>query len=81
MATKGIDSYAAGNLLTLVGHYDHLSLDSWIHPKFAAVHGLKKVPDDSAIQRHYRRFGRWQGLVLCLDLPRDWFEDPNSLPP
>ena len=80
MATKGIGPYAAGNLLKLLGHYDHLSLDSWIRPRFAAVHGLKKVPDDSAIHRHYRRFGRWQGLVLWLDLTRDWFEegDPQS---
>ena len=77
MATKGIGPYAAGNLLKLLGHYDHLSLDSWVRPKFAAVHGLKKVPDDSAIQRHYRRFGRWQGLVLWLDLTRDWFEDAD----
>ena len=77
MAIKGIGPYAAGNLLKLLGHYDHLSLDSWIRPKFATVHGLKKVPDDSAIQRHYRRFGRWQGLVLWLDLTRDWFEDAD----
>lgn len=75
MATKGIGPYAAGNLLKLVGHYDHLSLDSWIRPRFAAVHGLNKVPKDSAIHRHYRRFGRWQGLVLWLDLTRDWFEE------
>ena len=81
MATKGIGPYAAGNLLKLVGHYDPLSLDRWIRPKFAAVHGLKKVPDDSAIQRHYRRVGRWQGLVLWLDLTRDWFEDPKRQPP
>ena len=81
MATKGIGPYAAGNLLKLLGHYDHLSLDSWVRPKFAAVHGLKKVPHDSAIQRHYRRFGRWQGLVLWLDLTRDWFEDANSRHP
>lgn len=80
LSTKGIGPYAAGNLLKLVGHYDHLSLDSWIRPRFAAVHGLKKVPKDSAIHRHYRRFGRWQGLVLWLDLTRDWFEegDPRS---
>ena len=47
MAIKGIGPYAAGNLLKLLGHYDHLSLDSWVRPKFAAVHGLKKVPHDS----------------------------------
>ena len=75
LATKGIGPYAAGNLLKLLGHYDHLSLDSWVRPRFAAVHGLKRVPKDSTIERHYRPFGRWQGLVLWLDLTRDWFED------
>ena len=63
LATKGIGPYAAGNLLKLLGHYDHLSLDSWVRPRFAAVHGLKRVPKDSAIQRHYRPFrplaGTW----------------------
>ena len=80
LAAKGIGPYAAGNLLKLLGHYDHLSLDSWVRPRFAAVHGLTKVPKDSAIHRHYRPFGRWQGLVLWLDLTRDWFEDgdPSS---
>lgn len=80
LATKGIGPYAAGNLLKLVGHYDHLSLDSWIRPRFAAVYGLKKVPRDSAIHRHYRGFGRWQGLVLWLDLTRDWFEEGDPQP-
>ena len=74
-ATKGIGPYAAGNLLKLLGHYDHLSLDSWVRPRFATVHGLKKIPDDQAIHRYYRRFGRWQGLVLWLDMTRDWFEE------
>ena len=81
LATKGIGPYAAGNLLKLLGHYDHLSLDSWVRPRFAAVHGLKRVPKDSAIQRHYRPFGRWQGLVLWLDLTRDWFEDGAARSP
>ena len=81
LATKGIGPYAAGNLLKLLGHYDHLSLDSWVRPRFATVYGLKKVPKDSAIQRHYRPFGRWQGLVLWLDLTRDWFEDGDSRSP
>ena len=78
---KGIGPYAAGNLLKLLGHYDHLSLDSWVRPRFAAVHGLKKAPKDSAIHRYYRRFGPWQGLVLWLDLTRDWFEDGNPRSP
>ncbi len=81
LATKGIGPYAAGNLLKLLGHYDHLSLDSWVRPRFAAVHGLKRVPKDSAIERHYRPFGRWQGLVLWLDLTRDWFEDGDAQAP
>ena len=78
LTTKGIGPYAAGNLLKLLGHYDHLSLDSWVRPRFAAVNGLKKVPGDSAIHRHYRPFGRWQGLVLWLDLTRDWFEEGDE---
>lgn len=77
LTTKGIGPYSAGNLLKLLGHYEHLSLDSWIRPKFAAVHGLKRVPNDSSIQRYYQCFGRWQGLVLWLDLTQDWFQDQN----
>lgn len=68
---RGIGPYAAENLCRLLGRFDGLGLDSWCLKKFPRVHPVRGDVS-KAIARRYRRFGRWQGLALWLDLTKDW---------
>ena len=76
---KGVGTYAAENLLRLVGRYDGLALDSWVSGKFARLHNKGRVADDKKIARHYARFGAWQGLALWCDMTKDWLEGEERL--
>lgn len=70
---KGFGDYAADNLLKLLGRYDGLALDSWLRARFYAKHNKEKKCPDKKIQRHYKRFGDWQGLAIWCDMTEDWF--------
>ena len=72
---KGVGDYAAENLLKLVGRYDGLALDSWLRAGFYKKHNKGKKCDDKKIERHYRKFGPWQGLAIWCDMTEDWFTD------
>jgi N-glycosylase/DNA lyase len=71
---KGVGPYAAGNVLRLLGHYDFLALDSWCRQRFAQLYRAGRRVSDQSIARRYKRYGRWQGLVMWLELTREWFE-------
>jgi 3-methyladenine DNA glycosylase/8-oxoguanine DNA glycosylase len=76
----GLGRYAAENLCKLLGRFDGLGLDSWCLKKFPMVHGPVRGDVAKAIERHYKRFGAWQGLALWLDLTRDWHEKDVTIP-
>lgn len=76
---KGVGTYAAENLLRLVGRYDGLALDSWVRGKFAKLHNKGRVAEDKKIARYYARFGEWQGLALWCDMTKDWLEGEEKL--
>ncbi len=80
LSLKGIGPYAAGNLLRLIGHYEHLALDSWCRQEFARIYRQGRTTSDKAIAKHYQTYGRWKGLVMWLDLTRDWFEETRTVP-
>lgn len=68
---KGVGDYAADNLLKLVGHYDGLALDSFLRSQFYKTRrGGKKCPD-KIIEKYYKRFGKWRGLVMWCDMTKD----------
>lgn len=71
---KGVGHYAAGNLLKLLGHYDHLGLDSWIRSQYAAIYNNGRPASDAAIEKRYRRYGTWRGLVCWLDMTSSWHQ-------
>ncbi len=71
---KGVGSYAAENLLKLLGRYDGLALDSWTRAKFYMVRNKGKKTTDKRIARYYSRFNEWRGLALWCDVTRDWLE-------
>jgi 3-methyladenine DNA glycosylase/8-oxoguanine DNA glycosylase len=75
---KGIGPYAAGNLLRLAGHYDELALDSWVRSKFSELHTRGRHVRDEAIEKYYRRFGEWRGLLFWLEMTRDWHDEKFS---
>lgn len=80
VSIKGVGPYAAGNLLRLLGHYQHLALDSWCRPQYSKIHRQGRKVSDKTIARHYGKYGRWSGLVLWLDLTREWFGETSNRP-
>jgi len=69
---KGVGDYAAENLLKLVGRYDGLALDSWLRSQFYKNHNKEKVCSDKKIEKHYKKFGKWRGLVIWCDMTEKW---------
>lgn len=69
---KGVGDYAAENLLKLVGRYDGLALDSWLRSQFYKNHNKEKICKDSKIEKHYKKFGKWRGLVIWCDMTEKW---------
>lgn len=69
---KGVGHYAAGNLLKLLGHYDYLSIDSWIRSRYSVLHNNGRKISDAAIEKHYARYGKWRGLICWMEMTKDW---------
>jgi N-glycosylase/DNA lyase len=69
---KGVGDYAAENLLKLVGRYDGLALDSWLRGQFYKNHNDGKACNDIKIERHYKKYGEWRGLVIWCDMTERW---------
>lgn len=76
---KGVGTYAAENLLRLVGRYDGLALDSWVRGKFAKTYNKGRATPDKKIERFYSRFGAWRGLALWCDMTKDWLAGEEAL--
>ena len=71
-AVKGVGDYTAENMLKLLGRYHGLALDSWVRGRYSELHARGRRVPDKRIERHYRSFGDWSGLVLWCDVTRDW---------
>jgi 3-methyladenine DNA glycosylase/8-oxoguanine DNA glycosylase len=72
---RGIGPYAAGNLLRLVGRYEHLGLDSWVRKQWSLLHARGRRVSDKRIERFYEPYGRWRGLLFWLEMTKDWHDD------
>jgi 3-methyladenine DNA glycosylase/8-oxoguanine DNA glycosylase len=71
LALPGVGPYAAAHvMLTSLGRYSRLVLDSWTRPAYARVVGRRS--SDKAIARAFRRYGEFAGLAFWLLLTRDW---------
>ncbi|MDQ4124840.1 MAG: Fe-S cluster assembly protein HesB [Actinomycetota bacterium] len=73
-ALPGVGPYAAAHIMMLTGRHSLLVLDSWTRPTYARLTGKKKV-SDAAIERRFRRYGRYRGLAFWLFLTRGWVDD------
>jgi len=72
---KGVGPYAAGNLLKLLGRYDHLGLDSWVRAQYSRLYARGRAVKDAAIERRYASLGRWRGLFFWLEMTRSWHDE------
>jgi 3-methyladenine DNA glycosylase/8-oxoguanine DNA glycosylase len=71
LALPGVGPYAAAHVMMLLGRHSRLVLDSWTRPKWARLNGGRNA-NDAAIERHFRRYGRYAGLAFWLRLTEDW---------
>jgi 3-methyladenine DNA glycosylase/8-oxoguanine DNA glycosylase len=71
---KGIGPYAAGNMLKLLGYYDHLAIDSWCRTKFFQRYKSGRKVSDKSIEKFYSSYGQWRGLFFWMDVTKDWYE-------
>ncbi|MBL8726961.1 MAG: Fe-S cluster assembly protein HesB [Planctomycetes bacterium] len=72
VALRGFGPYAAGQAMRLLGHYEHLALDSWCRARLKELDGRRTPPSDRAVARRYAKFAPFQGLALWLDLTAEW---------
>jgi 3-methyladenine DNA glycosylase/8-oxoguanine DNA glycosylase len=74
LALPGVGPYAAAHvMLTSLGRYSRLVLDSWTRPTYANLVGRKA--SDKTIARTFRRYGDFAGLAFWLLLTRNWVPD------
>jgi 3-methyladenine DNA glycosylase/8-oxoguanine DNA glycosylase len=76
LAVPGVGPYAAAHvMLTSLGRYSRLVLDSWTRPTYCKLAGARGTLKDATIERRFKRYGEWAGLAFWLYLTRDWVED------
>lgn len=73
LALPGVGPYAAAHIMLIsLGRYGRLVLDSWTRPTYAALCGRQVA--DKAIERRFRRYGRYAGLAFWLRLTEHWVD-------
>jgi N-glycosylase/DNA lyase len=76
LALPGVGPYAAAHvMLTSLGRYSRLVLDSWTRPTYRKLSGARRMLKDATIERRFRRYGEWSGLAFWLYLTRGWVEE------
>jgi len=73
-SVKGVGPYAAGNILKLLGRYAYLGIDSWCRKKYFEIHRNGRTASDKVIEKHYKPFGKWQGLFFWMDVTKHWYD-------
>ena len=72
----GVGPYAAAHvMLTSLGRYSRLVLDSWTRPTYCRLSGARSALKDATIERRFKRYGDYAGLAFWLYLTRNWVED------
>jgi len=76
---RGFGPYAAGQMMRLCGHYEHLAIDSWCRAKLAELDGTAAPPDDREVAARYASAAPYQGLAMWCDLTADWHGERRPL--
>ena len=77
LALPGVGPYAAAHVMTMLGRYSKLILDSWTRPTYARLVGRESVPDAQIIER-FSPYGRYAGLAFWLYLTRGWIDEAEK---
>jgi N-glycosylase/DNA lyase len=76
LSLPGVGPYAAAHvMLTSLGRYSRLVLDSWTRPTYQRLSGARGPLKDTTLERRFRRYGPWAGLAFWLYLTRGWVEE------
>ena len=76
LALPGVGPYAAAHvMLTSLGRYSRLVLDSWTRPTYTKLSGARRALKDTTIERRFKRYGDWAGLAFWLYLTRSWVDE------
>jgi len=81
IALKGVGKSSAHFLMNLLGHYDHISIDSATYAYATRALFKGKRPTERQIRRRFAQFGKWQSLVYWFGRwsPRlAWWEDERG---
>jgi 3-methyladenine DNA glycosylase/8-oxoguanine DNA glycosylase len=62
-------------MLTSLGRYSRLILDSWSRPTYQKLSGARGALKHATIERRFKRYGPYAGLAFWLYLTRDWVEE------
>ena len=77
LGLPGVGPYAAAHvMLTSLGRYSRLVLDSWTRPTYAELAGRKA--SDKTIERKFRAYGEFAGLAFWLLLTQGWVPDASD---
>ncbi|MGH9293656.1 MAG: hypothetical protein ACRDZ6_12950 [Acidimicrobiales bacterium] len=77
LALPGVGPYAAAHImLTSLGRYRRLILDSWTRPTYANIVG--RLTSDLAIERRFRRYRQYASLAFWVFLTKDWLDDESG---
>jgi 3-methyladenine DNA glycosylase/8-oxoguanine DNA glycosylase len=77
-ALPGVGPYAAAHIMTMLGRYSRLILDSWTRPTYAKQLGVESVSDKEIIER-FAPYGDYAGLAFWLLITREEIE--GTVPP
>jgi N-glycosylase/DNA lyase len=76
LALPGVGPYAAAHvMLTSLGRYSRLVLDSWTRPTYTKLSGARRALKDATIERRFKPYGDWAGLAFWLYLTRSWVDE------
>lgn len=81
LAIKGVGRSSAHFLMNLLGHYDHISVDSatYAYARRALFNGRR--PTERQIRKRFAEFGKWQSLVYLFgrwNAKLAWWEDSRG---
>lgn len=72
LSLPGVGPYVAQNMMRFLGYYTGLGLDSWVRATLQKKMKKEKPPKDSEIEKKYKKFEPFQGLMLWCDVTKDW---------
>ena len=73
VALPGVGPYAAAHVMTMLGRFSRLVLDSWTRPTYARLVGRDAVPD-AEIRGRFAGYGEHAGLAFWMMITRGWLE-------